>query len=333
MPFEVVDGGNTPKPRVPELVGRSSVFLDAVEIVEAAADSDAPVLFTGESGTGKDVLARLLHVLGPRRERPMIALDCAALPENLVESELFGHERGAFTGALERRIGRFRAAHGSTLLLDEIDALTPTTQAKLLRVLDGGEVTPLGSDASFAIDARIVCTSNRSLHALAAAGRFRSDLLYRIDVVAIAVPPLRERDGDLPLLVEHFLARHRPGAMLTDRAMAALRGYRFPGNVRELEHAIRRAVVMSRGTVIDVQHLPVAMHPQPPSPPKLGPLLPALREFERAYLRRALAATGGNRTRAAALLGISRKSLWERLKSLENVHEPDPAAKDPPRRG
>jgi DNA-binding NtrC family response regulator len=301
------------------LVGRSPAMLRLLEQVEAIAESEATVLLTGESGTGKELVAKTIHERGPRRSKPFVALNCAAIPPTLIEAELFGHERGAFTGAVRRRVGRFMAAHDGTLFLDEIAELPLDAQAKLLRVLEEGSFEPIGTNVTAEVDVRLVSATNRDLKALVAQGRFREDLYYRIRVVELVVPPLRERPGDLPLLVEHFLKKHaRPDAEphLSPAAWAALRGHSFPGNVRELQHAIEHAVVLSRRGEIGVEHLPPDIRGPVGRPAKSGTrsLAVALREFEREYILRTLELVGGERQRAAALLGISRKSLWEKVR-------------------
>jgi DNA-binding NtrC family response regulator len=306
-----------------ELIGRSPAILRLLDQAEAMAENGAPVLLTGESGTGKELVARLLHERGPRRQGPFVAVNCAALPETLLEAELFGHERGAFTGADKKRDGRFKAADGGTLLIDEVSEIPLAAQAKLLRVLQESVVEPLGSNRSIPIDVRIISATNRNLKELVAQRQFREDLYYRLCVLDLAVPPLRERHGDLPLLVEHFLKRFAPAGAppleVTPRAMAALVDHPYPGNVRELEHTIERAVVIARGRPIDVEHLPPDLtsgkNPGKPAIPEvLTPLADAVQDFERAYLARALELNGGRRAETAQLLGISRKSLWQKLR-------------------
>ncbi len=305
------------------LVGHSPAVHDMLARVDAVASSDAPVLLSGESGTGKDVLARMIHARSERRDGPLVTVNCAAFPETLIEAELFGHERGAFTGALHRRDGRFRAAEGGTLLLDEIDSLSLAAQAKLLRVLEDGRFHPLGTNTETTVDVRLISATNHDLSALVADGRFRGDLYYRIKVLDLDLPPLRRRTGDLPLLVAHFLDKYATGdtrATISPRAWAALLTYPFPGNVRELEHAIQRALVLSRGGDIEIEHLPPEIgsvccgDPPPGEHAEIRPLSEAVFAFEREYVRRALETTGGNKTRAAQLLGISRKHLWEKLR-------------------
>ena len=309
-------------PGLSALIGRSPPMIQLLERLETIAQSDAPVLIGGESGTGKEIVAKLLHERGQRRDKPFITVNCAALPEALLEAELFGHERGAFTGAEKRRDGRFKAADGGTLLLDEVAELPLSSQGKLLRVLQEGVFEPLGSDVSVAVDVRILSATHQSLKQCVAEHRFREDLYYRLNVLDLSLPPLRERRSDLPLLLQHFLARFTsPGAgpvEFSPRAWAALSEYPFPGNVRELEHAVERAVLLARGREIDLEHLPEdiagALSTAAAPEPGLRPLGEATREFEREYLLRALRLSGGRRAEAAKLLGISRKNLWQKLR-------------------
>ncbi len=304
------------------LVGTSPPMARLRDRIATIAPSDAPVLVSGESGSGKELAARLLHTMSPRRKRPFVAVNCAAFPDTLLEAELFGYERGAFTGAARRREGRFQAADGGTLLLDEIAEMPMSAQAKLLRVLQEGCIEPLGTNQSIKVDVRIVSATNRDLKARTAEGAFRSDLYFRINGVGLSLPPLRERRSDLPVLLHHFLRRfvspEQPLPEVSLGAWAALMSYAFPGNVRELAHAIQHAVVLSRGATIDVQHLPedVLGSTTAPGPPAdVRPLGLELKRFEREYLLRALSAAGRKRSRAAELLGISRKNLWEKLRA------------------
>jgi DNA-binding NtrC family response regulator len=305
-----------------ELVGRSPAMVQLMERIGIVARSEAPVLIAGESGTGKELVARLLHLGSARKPQPFIAVNCAALPESLLEAELFGHERGAFTGAIKKRDGRFKLADGGTLFLDEVGEIPAAAQAKLLRVLQEGTIEPLGSSTAFPVNVRILAATHQNLKQLIAAGRFREDLYYRLNVLDLAIPPLRERPGDLPLLLEYFLRRFTQNGnelpSVTPRAYAALARYPFPGNVRELAHAVERAVVLSRGREIDVEHLPPDISGwtvDPGDPADLRPLAAAMADFERSYILRALSLTGGRKTRAAELLGISRKNLWEKLRA------------------
>jgi two-component system response regulator AtoC len=304
------------------IVGRSVQMLRLLDRVNTIATSHAPVLLLGESGTGKELVARALHQRGPRRDRPLVVVNCAAFPDTLLEAELFGHERGAFTGAIKRRDGRFRAAHTGTLMLDEIAEMSLPAQAKLLRVLQEGTIEPLGTNESIRVDVRVISATHRDLKERIAQGLFREDLYYRINVLNVDLPPLRERKGDLPLLVQYFLKKlTRPGKSpptLSPAAWAALAAFPFPGNVRQLGHAIEHAVVLAGDGVLDLQHLPRdivgRLEPAPHATPVPRPLGTALKEFERDYLQRALAQASGKRTLAAEILGISRKNLWEKLR-------------------
>jgi two-component system response regulator AtoC len=316
------------------LWGDSPLMTRLADRVSAIAASDAAVLLTGETGTGKELVARAIHGRSRRAMRPFVAINCAAFPETLIEEELFGHERGAFTGALRRREGRFRAAHGGTLFLDEIAELTAPAQAKLLRVLQDLSFEPIGSNTTQKVDVRVISATHRDLRELVNQGRFRDDLYYRIKVCDIHMPALRERPAELPPLIEHFLRRLSPDpaapVRLTARARTRLLEYSYPGNIRELAHALEHAIVLARGRTIDLEHLPteltgVVSPDDGPAPTR--PLAQAIREFERDYLVRALHICGGVRVRAAQLLGISRKTLWTKLRELGIGHggSEDPA--------
>lgn len=307
------------------ILGDSAVSRQLVDRVEAAAASDVAVLLAGETGTGKDLCARLIHERSRRSAGPFVIVNCAAIPESLFESELFGHERGAFTGAERRRAGRFEAADGGTLFLDEVGELGQSGQAKLLRAIETATFEPVGSSRTIRVDVRIISATNRDLAGEIARGAFRKDLFYRLNVVDVRVPPLRERRADVPLLVAAFLrdiaARQaRPVPALDPQVFAALAAHDYPGNVRELQHALERAVALARGGTIRLAHLPDDMLSDPPTAGGDGsdrgmlPLGEAVERFEQEYIRKALEKTGGHRGRAAAALGISRKSLWERLR-------------------
>ena len=321
----LADARRTLAERAPEsiIIGRSPPMVRLIERIETFAAADAPVLILGESGTGKELVARELHRHGSRASGPFVAVHCAAFPETLIEAELFGHERGAFTGAVRRRDGRFRAADRGTLFLDEVAEIPLPAQAKLLRVLQEGTFEPLGTNTPVRVDVRIVSATHRDLKQCVAAGTFREDLYYRLRVLDVKVPPLRARPGDLPLLVEHFLARFAgPNPpIVSPAAWEALARHAFPGNVRELEHAIQHAVVLARGDEIRRRHLPddivgdTTDATTEPDEGKLLPLADALATFERAYLLRALREAGGRKAQTAELLGISRKNLWEKLKA------------------
>jgi DNA-binding NtrC family response regulator len=308
------------------LVGEAPSMRRVLDMIRMVAQSDAPALITGESGTGKELVARMIHEGSARREKPFVAVNCGALAENLIEAELFGHERGAFTGAVKKREGRFKAADGGTLFLDEIGELPQSAQAKLLRVLQEGTFEPLGTNTPVKVDVRIVSATHRNLRDRIATGGFREDLFYRVNVIEIPLPPLRERPADIPLLLRHFLQRLTPPGSpvpsVSPAAWAALSQYKYPGNVREFSHAIEHALVLSGGREIDLHHLPhtIAQSGAPPSAapaasaPEIRPLALALKDFEREYLQRALGLAGGKRVKAADLLGTSRKTLWEKLR-------------------
>jgi two-component system, NtrC family, response regulator AtoC len=279
------------------------------------------VLIHGETGTGKELVARALHFDGPRREGPFVELNCASLPATLVESELFGHERGAFTDAKERRIGLIEAAHGGTLFLDEVAELEPATQAKLLKLLEDRHIRRLGSVREQAVDVRVLAASHRSLDELVAAGSFRADLYYRLGIVRVSLPPLREREGDVPLLARHFLARlaqryGKPGLQFTPGALQRLSGQRWPGNVRELSNLVEQCVILATGDTLDAEALPLSRSPVlDPTPRLLTGDEPArsLPELERQALQEALTRHDWNVSKAARALGISRDTLRYRI--------------------
>jgi two-component system, NtrC family, response regulator AtoC len=303
------------------IVGESPPIAALRERIATIAQSATSVVITGESGTGKELVARAIHEQSDRRNGPFVAVNCAVFPENLLEAELFGHERGAFTGAERRRSGRFQTANGGTLFLDEVVGMPLLSQAKLLRVLQEGSFEPLGSDRTIEVDVRVLSACNVDLKTCVEDGQFREDLYYRLKVFQLEVPPLRHRLEDLPLLVAWFLDHKgvpgRRPTRLTARAWSALRGYDYPGNVRELEHAIEHAVVLASGqgaNEIDLEHLPPEILEGPRAESDLEPLAAAVGDFERGYLIRALRRTGGHKTRAAELLEVSRKTLWLKLK-------------------
>jgi DNA-binding NtrC family response regulator len=297
-------------------------MLRVFELIEIYAPSDEPALICGESGTGKELVARALHDRSSRRHGPFVAMNCVGFPETMLEDELFGHERGAFTDAIRRREGRFRAADHGILFLDEVGEMPLPAQAKLLRVIESGEFEPIGTNQTARVDVRIVSATNRDLGELVAAGRFREDLYYRLKVLDMVLPPLRSRPEDLRPLVEHFLrviVPEGPLPSISERAWTVLYAYPFHGNVRELEHVIKRAVVLSRRGPIDVEHLSpevaAAGTRRPETPESIQPLAQALHAFERQHIALALRATGGHRHRAARILGISRKTLWEKMRT------------------
>ncbi|MBN2702097.1 MAG: sigma-54-dependent Fis family transcriptional regulator [Methylothermaceae bacterium] len=302
-----------------DLIGRSPALRRVMEQVRQVAPTDATVLILGETGTGKEVVARAIHALSCRREEALVKLNCAAIPRDLVESELFGHEKGAFTGAVARKLGRFELADKGTLFLDEIGDLPPDLQAKLLRVLQEGEFERVGGTETRRVDVRILAATNRDLAGLAREGGFRADLYYRLSVFPVRLPPLRERLEDLPLLVRHFARRYgekygRRFETVSARVMAALKSHPWPGNIRELEHVIERAVILSRGTELLLEE-EFSRTDSPEQPPRLE----TLEEAERAHILKVLKATGwrvSGRDGAAELLGLKRSTLESRMKKL-----------------
>ena len=297
------------------LIGRTAGMLEVYKHIAHAADAAAPVLIVGESGTGKELVARAIHDHGPRASRPFVAVNCGAITETLLETELFGHTRGSFTGAVSDAKGLFEQATGGTIFLDEIGETSPALQVKLLRTIEEGEVRPVGASRSVKINARVVAATNVELERAVDGGRFRQDLFYRLSVIVIRVPPLRERRADVPLLIDAFLrnACTRAGRerRLSSGAVEMLRNFAWPGNVRELENTIERLVLFSPGTVIDVADLPPDMGGRTVNvEEEVFAGLPALDEVERRYLLHVLEAVGGNRTRAAEVMGIDRRTLY-----------------------
>jgi transcriptional regulator with GAF, ATPase, and Fis domain len=306
-------GGGDP---VAGIVARSEPMRQTLDLALRVADSDVPAIVTGESGTGKELVARAIHLRSPRRDRRFVSENCSAIPEPLLESTLFGHVRGAFTGADRNRVGLFEAAHGGTLLLDEIGEMSQAMQAKLLRTLQDGVVRPVGSERTRKVDVRIVAATHRDLEAMVARGEFRQDLYYRLAVVAIAIPPLRDRPDDIPPLVAHFVDKHAQGrsVRVERRALAQLQAYGWPGNVRQLENEIQRALVLA-DDVIREEHLSAALREGGAETDELD-LKAQVEELERTLITRALERAGGNQTRAAKLLGVSRYGLQKMLKRL-----------------
>jgi DNA-binding NtrC family response regulator len=302
-----------------EWVAADPASLRVLELARKVAAAPSTVLITGESGTGKDQLARLIHELSPRREAPFLKIDCASLPAELVESELFGHERGAFTGAVERKQGRLEMARGGTMVLDEVAALAPGVQSKLLRVLEERTFERLGGAETLRIDARLIALTNADLQQAVAAGRFREDLFYRLNVVSIAVPPLRERRADILPLAGHLLARlaavhSKPNARWSDAARRALETYSWPGNARELKNAIERALVFAKSSELTPADLPEAVRAAAGAGAAAGDGLASLEELEREAIRRTLEVTRFKIGRSAEILGISRKTLLDKRK-------------------
>ncbi|HOG17970.1 MAG: Transcriptional regulatory protein ZraR [Syntrophaceae bacterium PtaU1.Bin231] len=304
------------------IVYRSPKMEAILNMAGRIAASRTTVLLQGESGTGKELVARLIHHLSPRSARPIIAVNCGAVPEGLLESELFGHEKGAFTGAVARRIGRFEEADGGTLFLDEVGEIAPAVQVKLLRFLQEREFQRLGGNATIRTDVRIISATNRDLEARVREGHFREDLFYRLNVVRLDIPPLRERKEDIPPLVEHFLARFAADngkdlKGVSSEARDLLMKYDYPGNVRELENIIERAVVICRGTVIGVEDLPFGAGETPSAEERDrgdGLLRGSVEDLERKLIADAMARSGDHQTRAAEILGISERMLRYKLK-------------------
>lgn len=305
-----------------ELVGHTEAMTRVVELVRKVAPTDSTVLLLGESGTGKEVVANTVHRLSARREQPFIAINCAALPEALLESEMFGHVKGAFTGAAHDKAGLFTEADGGTVFLDEIGDMTPITQAKLLRVLQNGEIRPVGSNTVRRVDVRVIAATHRDLLQAVSNNTFREDLYFRLNVVQIRIPPLRERMEALPTLINHFLARF--GAKygkrirgLDEHAAGLLRHYEFPGNVRELESIMAHAVIMADDVLIHASDLPEQVQrgasPRLALPYKAGDAILALAEIEANHIREALNRLDGNQSAAAKALGISRSTLWRKI--------------------
>jgi two-component system response regulator HydG len=308
--------------RCSRIVAESPAMHELMLRAAAIAAADVAVILTGESGTGKEVLARALHANSPRRSKPFVAVNVAALPAELLESELFGHRKGAFTGAVATKEGLFEAAHGGTLLLDEIAEMPLALQAKLLRVLQEGEVRRVGDARAFSVDVRILCATHRDLERDVERGLFREDLYYRLNVFTLRVPALRDRREDILPLARAFadLEGHEPG--LAPEARAPLWSYHWPGNIRELQNAIKHGVVLSRGAPIEPAHLPAAvLAPRREARP---PLLRTLAEAERDHVLAVLEACGGNQVEASRVLQIGRNTLWRKLKAYRLDESPAP---------
>jgi DNA-binding NtrC family response regulator len=310
-------------PRVPSagdelngILAESRAMRAVMELIERAALCGTPILLVGESGTGKELLARALHKKSPRALGPFLAINCSAIPETLLENELFGHRRGAFTDARDDQRGLFQSAQHGTIFLDEIGDMAPALQGKLLRVLQEKEVHPLGAPAPVPTDVRIVTATHRDLTALVAEGRFREDLLYRVNVIEVRVPPLRERPDDLEPLVRHLLDKlgakiGKPHCSVSDEVMAVLRRHTWPGNVRELENVIERALVLGAGPVITLEDLPDGLRGRPSRSGRVGGR--RLADVEREHIIRTLRAVAGNKAAAARVLGLDRKTLYRKL--------------------
>jgi transcriptional regulator with PAS, ATPase and Fis domain len=309
-----------------QVIGSSSAWRQVCDMVEQVAPSRATVLITGESGTGKEKIASLVHRFSPRAEQPFVTLNAAALPESLLEAELFGYEKGAFTGALQRKSGRFETAAGGTLFIDEIGELPLSAQAKLLRVLQEGTFERLGGTKTLHVDVRIVAATNKNLVEEIDSQRFREDLYYRINVVNIDLPPLRERPEDIPLLAVHFLQKYaeqnqKEISAIQQDALRRLQAYAWPGNIRELENVIERAVVLTQTSTVEVEHLPPHLRDSDPVPIPSEcfalPLEATLAEIERAAIEQALKRSGGHRQTAARMLDIGSATMYRKLKEYE----------------
>ncbi len=304
------------------LLGRSAGMQEVAKQIELAAETNAPILVLGESGTGKELVARMLHSLSPRTHAPFVGINCAAIPESLLESEIFGHEKGAFTGAADRRIGCFEMADGGTLLLDEVAEMHPGVQAKFLRVLEEGTFRRVGGKTEIQVDVRIIAATNKEPDVAIREGKLREDLYYRLNVFPIKLPPVRERPDDIPILAEAFLhelaAKNGRGVTaVSPEAMRLLQQYAWPGNVRELRNVIERAVILARGETIEPTHLPAVVRntkePSSAVPPVTLPIGTTVEEAEKALILRSLEFVGQNKTRAAEILGISLKTLHNKL--------------------
>ncbi len=300
------------------IVGASAEMEKVYRLVEKVAPLDCPVIIQGESGTGKELIARTIHLLSPRHEGPMVSFNCGGFSPELIANELFGHEKGAFTGAYSSRMGLLQSADGGTVLLDEITEMPPDMQVKLLRVLQEGQIYRLGATRPIDLDIRILAASNRNLEQEVRQGRFREDLFFRLNVMTLELPRLVDRQGDLWLLADHFLHKFNQAygkkiKGFSAAARQAMEGYRFPGNVRELENLVARAVAVAEGTEIQLHDLPPALCQ---SMPEKNPPLQRLEELERDHIARVLEAVGGNRSRAAAILGITRSTLWRKMKKF-----------------
>jgi DNA-binding NtrC family response regulator len=304
------------------IVGTTHAMLRIFETINAVKDSSSSVLITGETGTGKELIARSLHYNSSRKDRPFITVNCAAIPRELLESELFGYEKGAFTGAVSSRVGRFEEALGGTVFLDEIGELEPSLQAKLLRVLQEREIERLGSNRKIKVDFRLVCSTNRDLKDEVKDGKFREDLFYRINVVEIQMPPLRERSDDIPLLtaefVKEFCLRENKTLLISDEVMGIFRNHSWPGNIRQLRNVIERAVVLANRETITTRELPGELKSHRRRPSRALDPARTLKAMEAEAIRDALQRSGGNKSKAARMLGISRKAFYRKLKD-ENV--------------
>ena len=310
------------------IIGRSPPLLKVIHLVNQIAPLKSTVLISGESGVGKELIAEAIHYQGPRREKPLVKLNCGALPEGLIESELFGHEKGAFTGAIQQRKGRFELADGGTIFLDEISEMPQATQVKFLRVLQEGEFERVGGALTLKSDVRVIAATNRDLEADVAAGRFRKDLFYRLNVIHLTIPPLRERVEDIPLLALHFLDKfclenNRPPMGFSPEVLGALKSYAWPGNVRELQNAVERSVALCTGNMVELEDLPDDIRQHSPEDDIIVlPVGASMEEIEKLAIIQTLRKTGGDKELAARLLGIGLATLYRRLKEMETKGAP-----------
>ena len=318
--------------RFRDLVSKSPAMQRVFELAQMAARSNSTILVLGESGSGKEVLARTIHAESPRSEGPFVAVSCAALTESLLESELFGHEKGAFTGAIARRKGKFEAAHGGTLFLDEVGDISPKLQLDLLRVLEERKFQRVGGNEPIEVDVRVVAATNRDLKKAVAEGSFREDLFYRLNVIPVTLPPLRERKEDIPILVDHFLdrleAELKRRVQVSPEAMAALLAHDWPGNVRELRNVLERGAVVAQGDVIKPSDLGLAPSAARPASGNAPGEPPTLEDVERRHIAEVLQHTGGNVSQAARLLAIDRVTLYNKIKKFglrRDGEEPEPS--------
>ncbi len=315
------------------LIGRGAALLKVLHVVNQVAPLKSTVLLSGESGVGKELVAEAIHYQSTRRGKPLVKLNCGALPEGLIESELFGHEKGAFTGATQQRKGRFELADGGTIFLDEISEMPPTTQVKFLRVLQEGEFERVGGTQTLKVDVRVIAATNVDLEAAVNEGRFRKDLFYRLNVIHLPIPALRERIEDISLLALHFLDKFclendRPAMGFSQEALAALKNYAWPGNVRELQNVVERAVALCEGNMVQLADLPDEIRRHSPADDQITiPVGSSMEEIERLAILQTLKKTGGDKELAARLLGIGLATLYRRLKEMELVKEPEPEEK------
>lgn len=312
-----------------EIVGATATLREVTNLIHRVAGTDSTVLIRGESGVGKELAARAVHRASLRADRPFVVVDCASLHENLLQSELFGHEKGAYTGAVRQKPGLFEVANRGTIFLDEIGEVTPPLQVKLLRVLETGVFRHVGGTADVHVDVRVIAATNRDLESMMHTGAFREDLYYRLNVFSIPIPPLRERRGDIRLLAEHFIRcsgiQSKRNARISPEAMRILESYAWPGNARELQNVMERALILCDGDVIIPEHLPLGLRAPSPVvsvPTKNGGSRPTLADAEKHYIREILEECRGHRHRAAQILGISERNLYRKLKELEPASEP-----------